>query len=196
MTVTDIKRVAKAIKQPVSTWPGRCHEIANLCLKARLVPAGSKLRYGMWLGPISPDSQRFAGRSVTHHGWIELPDGIIYDPTRWVFEAVKPYVYVGLNVGQWYDMGGNALRERLMDCSQPPPEMGEYITIPPSQQPLFARYLPGGKSTVTTTFNRLMWLASLPLHRLGQDAKPIYETVIAMGLRALIPLDNREAVLS
>lgn len=29
------------------------------------------------------------------HGWVELEDGCVLDPTRWVFEHVEPYIYVG-----------------------------------------------------------------------------------------------------
>lgn len=194
--LTSVRLVAEAIGIPVSDWPGRCHEIAMVCHKAGCVPASAKVRYGIWCGPISEESQPFAGRSITHHGWVELADGRIYDPTRWVFEAVEPYIWVGRDEDEWYDMGGNRLREHTMDCSKPPVPGGRELLIPTAARKLFAKYLTGDKVKGTAPVSHLMWLGSLPLHRLGKDAKPIYKALLGMQMGAAIPIDNRQAILT
>ncbi len=192
---TDIPKIAKVIKVPVLKWPGRCHEIAGLILKAKLVPEGSKLCYGVWHGPISDDSV-FAGRSLTHHGWIALPDGRIFDPTRWCFTMVEPSIFVGRNLKGFYDFGGNNLRERLMDCSKPPEPHGNLIPVPLKYRTLFARFIASPKASGDVAANQLMWMASLPLARLGENAKAVYTALVSMKLGAFIPIDNREAILS
>ena len=68
----DPEKVAAIIGVPVEKWPGRCHEIAGLCLAAGLVEG--TLRYGLYSGPISKKSI-FAGRGRTHHGWVEVSAG-------------------------------------------------------------------------------------------------------------------------
>lgn len=76
-----------------------------------------EVRYGNWMGPIHPDCPEFGGRPFAHHGWVEKADGSIVDPTRWVFEHVKPYIYEGPN--DHYDAGGNEIREARIG-SRPP----------------------------------------------------------------------------
>lgn len=89
----DVNEVARAIDFPVSKWPGRCFGVASAMVQAGLVYGD--VIYGTWVGDIHPKSL-FAKRVMTHHGWIEVDDGdTIVDPTRWAFEMVDPYVYVG-----------------------------------------------------------------------------------------------------
>lgn len=47
--------------------------------------------------------------SFIPHGWVLMPDGRIFDPTRWTFEAKSPYLYVGPDRDE-YDKGSNQLR--------------------------------------------------------------------------------------
>jgi hypothetical protein len=192
---TDLPKVAKAIKVPVLKWPGRCHEIAGLVLKANLVPKGTKLCYGIWHGPIDAKSL-FAGRSITHHGWLTLPDGRVYDPTRWCFLMSEPFIYVGEDTQGYYDFGGNTLRESLMDCSKPPEPHGHTIKVPLKYRNLFWRFIPSTNANCDLPINQLMWLGSLPLARLGEDAKAVYSALVSMKLGAFIPIDNRQAILS
>lgn len=192
--VTDIPRIAKAIKVPVLKWPGHCHEIAGLIRQAKLVPATAKLQYGHWHGPISRDSL-FAGRSVTHHGWLKLADGRIYDPTRWAFAMTEPAIFLGEDPEGWYDFGGNKLHEMMVDCSKPPAPEGKRVPVPNEHRGLLSPYL-GSKHVVTEVpINQLMWLGNLPPARFGADAKPVFAALVTMGFGAFIPRDNREAVL-
>ena len=60
------------------------------------------------------------GSTVTDHGWIELDDGNICDPTRWTLDDTEPDIYVGPMTGE-YDLNGarwerelEALRDRFV----------------------------------------------------------------------------------
>src|SRR5688572_27046285 len=97
-----VSQVEKAIGVPVDKWSGNCYSIACSILRARLVKG--RPAYGHWLGPVHPKSP-FYSRSrapFQRHGWIVLEErgahaqrpGLVLDPTRWVFEAAEPYIYV------------------------------------------------------------------------------------------------------
>lgn len=228
--------VAWLIGVPEKDWPGRCHEIAGLLLKHRLIDdLDAQLRYGHWNGPISEACVVTSWRNApfARHGWIEIPedslarvcrgcghveeehgDGFlaecefcdcpcfeaagptIIDPTRWVFEAALPYIYVGPS--DHYDMGGNRLREAMR---QPCPR---YSATDPrvtldiwkysrSAHAFVMAELFGGAPGITVPMAR--WLANAPLHHLGAHAHAVYRAVVAAGRKADIPIDNIEAVL-
>jgi hypothetical protein len=89
--------VEKAIGIPAEEWKGRCFEIATKMVKAGLVE-GEPI-YGHWVGPISRSSH-FAERrntGFTNHGWVLVNEEkqLVVDPTRWVFEARNPYIFIG-----------------------------------------------------------------------------------------------------
>jgi len=91
LSIRDVEDVCG----PVEKWPGNCHAIAHAIVKAKLVDGIAV--YGHWTGPVHPQSS-FYSRSKAgfcRHGWVELADGRVLDPTRWVFENVKPYLYIG-----------------------------------------------------------------------------------------------------
>src|SRR6185369_10603201 len=91
-----VKMLEKQSGLPANDWPGNCTYIAHAA--AELIVAREV--YGMWDGPIAKGSL-FEGRAFTHHGWLELPKKLpsdkatVVDPTRWAFEMVKPYIYIG-----------------------------------------------------------------------------------------------------
>ena len=102
---------AKAILQslvvavgPTDDWRGNCFALAAQAVTHGIVEG--RAVYGTWRGPISEDSIFFEHQGeFVIHGWVNLPDGRICDPTRWVFEAVEPYIYIGKN--DHYDEGVN-----------------------------------------------------------------------------------------
>ncbi len=91
----------KAVGEPASAWVARCYEISFKIVAKGLVDGEAV--YGHWLGDIAPGSH-FADRKrlgFVSHGWILLKDGRVLDPTRWVFENVAPYLYVGEPPDHW-----------------------------------------------------------------------------------------------
>jgi hypothetical protein len=97
MTINlDIHKVADDIDFPVKEWPGKCYQVASALVEAGVVDGEAV--YGHWTGPINPTSPVFGDRAdlgFTHHGWIVMEDGTVVDPTRWVFENAKPYIFIG-----------------------------------------------------------------------------------------------------
>lgn len=91
-----VGEVADAIGVRPVDWAGRCFEIASRMVDAGLVDGEAV--YGHWTGPVHKNS-RFSGQEgagFVQHGWVLLADGYtVVDPTRWVFEAAKPYIFVG-----------------------------------------------------------------------------------------------------
>jgi hypothetical protein len=91
----DPEKIAEAIGIPLATWPGNCYGIACAVVEAGLVDGTAV--YGHWLGPVAPSGHFGArsGHAFVQHGWIVTPDDEVIDPTRWVFEDVAPYIFVG-----------------------------------------------------------------------------------------------------
>lgn len=91
----------RAIGEKAAAWVARCYEISCAIVKTGLVDGDAV--YGHWVGPVAPKSH-FADRSglpFVPHGWILLKDGRVFDPTRWVFEAVTPYLFIGEPPDSW-----------------------------------------------------------------------------------------------
>ncbi len=91
----------KALGEKAETWVARCYEISCAIVRAGLVKGQAV--YGHWVGRVSRKSH-FANRRhlpFIPHGWLLLEDGRVLDPTRWVFEAVAPYLYVGEPPDDW-----------------------------------------------------------------------------------------------
>ncbi len=91
-----VEQCEAAIGIPAKEWPGRCYEIACAILDAGLVEG--RPVYGHWLGRVDRNAPVFgerAGQAFQRHGWIETEDGEVIDPTRWVFENARPYIFEG-----------------------------------------------------------------------------------------------------
>lgn len=111
MTTTtnlQVDAIAETIGIPIEQWEGNCHGIANALIEHEIV--SGKTEYGFWLGPIHKNSYFDHTQPLVRHGWIKLHNGLICDPTRWVFEATEPYIYVGLP--DHYDHGMRSTRRR------------------------------------------------------------------------------------
>lgn len=185
------KDVAKIIKIPVKHWPGNCYAIATAMVKANVVRG--KPTYGHYHGFISDLCDKFGGRPFTHHGWITRKTTIV-DPTRWVFEARDPYIYVGPKDNRDYDMGGNELRKIQM---QPFPEFNkeqDCWSIPPHLH-AFVQHATDLKLSKLCAV-QVAWLANLPIDMLGEDAKSVFLWIINdVGFSGMIPIDNRLHIL-
>lgn len=188
-----VAAVARRIGMPLARWSGHCYDVAQACLEAGLVQG--YLCYGLYHGPIAPTSP-FAGRALTHHGWIELADRTVWDPTRWVFEDVRPYIYCGPD--RDYDFGANRLAAALLKPA--PHARADEARIAlglPAATTLYLGMLlknPGWEGAGTPA--QLFWLANLPLQLLDEHARTLYEALTRVGHRAFIPIDNHTRVLA
>lgn len=209
--------VGKRIQWPVETWPGNCFAVASKMVTDKVVKGVAV--YGHWLGPIARKTM-FYGKPLVQHGWIVQKDGTVIDPTRYVFEGVEPYIFVGhpddaakcdeehrhgffrpCKIGQWpYDEGGNKLRSAMMT---PPPDFS------PAQKTY--QWSPKNKRLSTAvdilldgaarcaglmSQHQLHWLANLPYDMLtpvpGLDLAPdLYKELKKLGMLAHVPIDNQ-----
>ena len=126
--------------------------------------------------------------------------GHFLDPTRWVFEGAKPYLYHGPN--DCYDEGGNALRMALMGG---PPEFDpdeDIINIKPHMLAtkawvfveerlgledalMYEGYEPGD-----ITKEQLFWLANQDPRKLHGHARAIYAMLEGLDMKGFVPIDN------
>jgi hypothetical protein len=184
MKIPSLKKV-EAVLGPAHTWAGRCYAIAKQMVEKGLVKG--KARYGHWLGPVVKGTI-FSYRPIIQHGWIVVGDKIV-DPTRWVFEGVKPYIYYGKN--DYYDVGGNTLREKMMGA--PLPQSGKKCNLPlPSKSKEYFLSLLGAKEFWTSD---LFWLGNLSLNILGIHAKALYTALKKIGRPAVVPIDNYRLIM-
>lgn len=171
--ITLIPQIEFLINLSVEDWKGNCYAVAQACLTTGVVKG--KAEYGIWEGPIAEGSY-FENYPIARHGWVRLPDGRIWDPTRWVFENVEPYIYVGPD--DYYDFGASRLRKsvasyeyisesELIDFLDSPEDFADEIMV-------------------------LRRLANTPPSEHPYLIAEAYEKLIAMGHGALIPIDYRE----
>jgi hypothetical protein len=200
-----VRECEKAIGEKAEKWKGRCYEIACAIDDAGLTP-GAIPRYGHWHGPVNPDG--YFG-NYTHipprHGWLELEDGSVLDPTKWVFLDCKPHIFVAdpdTPEHDHYDIGGELLMTQLE--RDVPPSLEELqergddsmtqmaIEWPEEVKPLLRR-LYGSDEGLFKGF--VFHLANRGPKFLGDAAKPIYEALVGARKGAWIPIDYRQAVL-
>ena len=211
-TKLTIARIAAALDLPTKYWPGNCYSIACGILRAKLIEGIAV--YGHYYGPIADDSY-FEQRKFTHHGWIVTLDYTLVDPTRWVFEAVDPYIFVAdsaarkrasktkrLDVNTLndeYDISGDAIRQ-LMRGPCPPFDPKRVLEKKKYSFDLRdAAALTFVKDQLSDpplwTHEQLHWIATMSLSALGVHAKPIYEALVEGNLAVYIPIDYRNLVL-
>lgn len=194
-----LKEVERKLGETADQWGGRCYEIACACVKHGLVE-GTPV-YGHFTGEIHPKSY-FGDRQhlpFVQHGWVLLKDGRVFDPTRWSFEARKPYLYVGPK-SEEYDEGGNQFRkalrppapeyddsERRLKFSQHdlPTEPWERVEKLLDVDYAFTDQEPG-----TLCLSQAVWIANAPFEDLMPHNAAIYKALEKVGLRGAIPIDN------
>lgn len=200
MRAHEVGLVAAAIGIPASDWPGQCFGIASVMVEAGLVDGTAV--YGHYLGPVAEGSMFYAASCAgfVRHGWVQLADGSVIDPTRWVFEDVEPYIFAGS--AEHYDEGGNRERSRSRGRA-PSYDPGADVRVVDSKVmsgpawtwaekhlAIDALHQPLGILSV----EQLRWLAHTPPADLGQVARPMFEALIRLDMGACIPIDNLQHV--
>ena len=190
MNNLSVSKIEKAIKVPSRDWIGNCHGVAFKILESGLVKG--KLRYGHFLGKVKRGTLFDNGVHFSRHGWIEMKDGTIVDATRWGFEGKKPYIFVGKDSREEYDIGGQGWRMAML-CPPPKFDWSEEIEFPISAKA--KAFILNELSHPYVTFAGLFWTANLPLGMLKNFAKEIYEVLEKIGQKALIPMDNYNFIM-
>jgi len=192
----SITKTVKAIGHPPEDWIGNCYAIACQILEAGLVKG--RAAYGHFRGEVSPDAPRFGEdhhRGWQRHGWIILEDGRVLDPTRWVFEAKKPYIYVGPNDHE-YDEGGSELRKAMMHLDfRAFPEYDKERHVEFSLEPddlLHYTMLAKQKNINRWSLQRVSWIANLPYEYHEGREERIYPLISKVAGKCLIPFDYQK----
>jgi len=186
----DIEDIEYTINLKADEWPGRCHEIACAVLEHCLIPGID--RYGLYHGYINPNSI-FGNRSFTAHGWIELEDDSILDPTRWVFECEEPYVYHGTYDDGEYDIGGNDLKTSIRNPFPQDQRDAECYNVPDMISMGLEHVI--GNNPTSVNRDQLFWLANCHPDVLGYIAKPLYNWIDESNMKCYIPIDNWKMVM-
>jgi hypothetical protein len=191
----DPKKVAEKIGFPLDKWPGNCYGVASACVKKGVVKG--KPRYGHFVGVVAKGSMFYSKSHIgfARHGWVELPNGQIFDPTRYVFENVEPYIYIGDN-NETYDIGGSLFRKATMS---PPPVYDasrEQITLELSNNNLqcIKDLLGDEREGNTFDLHQVFWIGNQHPDSFF-DAKEVYLEFEKKGHSAIIPIDYQNFVL-
>lgn len=187
------REVADRIGLPLPQWISNCYHVACSVVEAKMV--NGRPVYGNYHGPIHPLSI-FARKPIVRHGWIVRSDGMVVDPTRWVFEMAAPTIYVG-NPSHEYDEGANRLRAAH---ARPAPifdPLKQMVAVPegPARE-LFAALLGMTQVRLKVNTEQAFHLGNMPLQALGADARAVYEALVQMKLEVFIPVDNFRKVMA
>ncbi len=181
---------AKVKRPAAASWKGRCYEMACALIELKLIEGVP--RYGHWLGPVKRGTlfyKTFAADAPVRHGWAELPDGQICDPTRWVFEGCEPYIFIGVDAEEYYDVGGDHLRmQTLREKPAWNKDQKQFdISKAHNAYPFLFKLL----GPPPYCLDQVFWLANLPRAILGQNMVFVYAWIKELGHVGYIPIDNR-----
>lgn len=190
-TLISLEKAEELAGWTVKMWPGKCYGIASAIAEA----VGGVPMYGHWIGPVAErEDKLFAYARQTgfaRHGWVELPDRSIVDPTRWVFEDVAPYIYHGPN--DYYDFGASRFRG-----VQPRPTLEEAqkeaLTITVKLSGVLVDVVHATLGRDIAGFADMYWLAHQTPDAFAPHAAELYEWFEVNGFTAWIPIDFQRAV--
>lgn len=192
INIPEISIIESIIGYKTQQWVSQCYFISGLLLKHNIVQG--ELCYGKYYGSIDQNSF-FSNHPLPNHGWIEF-NGFIIDPTRWVFENVEPYIYVGQIDRDVYDIGSNLLRSVLRTKA---PSFDPTIKSIQIDQPainfIFSVLLEDKKNENKVSLNQVAWCASLSLQDLAEFALPLFTWMKEHKLSAFAPIDNFNYIL-
>jgi hypothetical protein len=201
----NIDQFAQIIDVPAQDWKGRCYEIACAIVNSDLVLDGIAV-YGAWLGPVAKGSyfEDKVCSAFVRHGWIlDEITGEVIDPTRWVFENVDPYIFVGTNTDGYYDRGNTGFQEIMFNNRAVPEYDSQDDQLSVASLDTFDREVLRNILRDHRPMNDFMsisklqyfYLANTPVSILGPTAKTMFQLLVDNKLGALIPMDIRDMVL-
>lgn len=190
----NIEEIEKIIGSKVEDWKGNCYGISCSLVEHGIIKG--KAVFGKYYGQVSPNSM-FHGKPHQQHGWIRTADGKIFDPTRWVFESVEPYIYESTTDNKDYDEGANILRELF---KRPAPSFNpeaRSIEVDNKEINLILNVLlQEKKQSNIVTMEQIAWCASLSINQLNDFAFPFFSWLDSKKLSVLAPIDNFKLVLN
>jgi hypothetical protein len=190
-----IKYAAKNLVKDLS-W--NCFAVAKV-LETLLKKEGKKARavYGFWYGECLSKPKQ----PMHRHGWTVVGNEIL-DPTRFVFEGKKPYLFQGRTVNHPEYDEGMRLAKLANRFPFPIPGRGTSYNIQWSKQTF--RFLSQlilensddkNKESVdpcNLNSQQLNWISNTDYLALGKYISEIYSKLIENELDVFIPLDYRK----
>ena len=200
--IPPINVIATFIDIPkLENWKGNCYRIALKIVNEKIINDECRAIYGHYIGYISSKSyfKKRINMPFIRHGWIELSNEDIVDPTRWVFEAIEPYIAIidkDDDVAIEYDEGGNVWRQGVEKLSPQFNNKEKFFPVVLKNEDCKEYLLDllkdeRGDPIEEVSFNQMLWVANLSLFTLGIYAKDIFIWLRNMGLNSLIPIDNQ-----
>lgn len=195
----SVEQLASAASLPLADWPGNCMGVATALKETGLLDplvadcGRYQVTYGSYVGFIAEGSIFGA---LNHHAWIEFENGLVVDPTRWVFTCSEPEVAVSSI--EDYDLAGIMAGRRLRQSPAPDfnPEVPVHETaaLPADTAKLLDGMLGKAsriKAEGKVDYVQLMWLGKRTLEEIGEHANPFYDWLLDRKLIAVVPVDNR-----
>lgn len=200
-----LRELARVSGKPPKEWEGNCFLMASHMVNHNLIDGAAV--YGHWVGPVVPNSIFFKKKTLSsfvQHGWVRNsqadPSERIIDPTRWVFEGKRPYIYIGPS--DHYDEGGNQFRRTVYTTAPtlgPSSELVTLTRLPMAAWKRIQHVLTTCGSFAenpvrTVSLAQLFWIANQPPDVFLEHTPAIYLCFERIGRRALIPIDNQRMV--
>lgn len=177
-TLPSIDELASKSQIPLEKWPGNCAKIAAAVLPHLSIPH-ALTAYGFYTGEVSSKS-RFAGATIIRHGWIETLNGLVIDPTHWVFEATEPKLYVGSIAD--FDFG---MMRYKAETPFPEPATKMFEVEFGKDQVAFIEQLTGLTATnnrFRLAYNQASWLADRPMQVMREHFCAVIDALDASGI--------------
>lgn len=182
----DLDSVCDKMNFPLSEWAGQCYAVSVSLLDYGIIKGYA--RYGSYTGYIDPESMFYDEcheSGVSRHGWIELEDGTIVDPTRWVFEHKEPYIYVGKN--DCYEADPYTSYDIHRQHEKPPvykkSSTNVVLSISDSARHMMHKVLREDRDENSFTRAQLFWLCKANPIEYGVYRVEIYEALKKAGMR-------------
>ena len=117
------------------------------------------------------------------------------DPTRWSFENVEPYIWIGENDGS-YDEGANALKQMMRRPCEKRQGLDKlhHLLLQPKVSGdiwlLSERRIGRDDMGLIVDARQGFWIANLPYELLEPHAREVYLAVSRAFGKAAVPIDN------
>lgn len=195
--------IAHRINIPLECWPGNCFAIATAIVRKFDWTEGAESVYGLYLGRVSQDCEMFHGKGAVRHGWIVTKEGVLVDPTAWVFEAQDPHVRIlvpgtsmHFELHDFYDEGAESIAEHArLDFPSAGKDRVHRVPnkrlLETMQSHVRTRTLASYPKTGFTAA-QLGWICRRPYSAWPPDvARALYAFVDSIQLSACVPVDYR-----
>lgn len=206
--IPSIEELSKGMKYPIKNWPGNCYAVScalSEYLNKNKILENTKPVYGAYFGKVHEKSIFRQSEIGVNHGWVSY-DGLVIDPTKWVFTNTKPEIYIGMQ-NEDYDQAGQRrkhIKDKILGNNNfdiirtKGPNFDEKSKIDEfnfnnNTKELLSSLFSNDNSNILS-MNQIFWLANAPVSEIDECIEDIYKNLEEKGYGAFIPIDNKELV--